>query len=59
MVIKVQAPEYQAKVTEVQARNSPEFYYHHCKKWAYRILLKYAQKLAKEFTIIKSKNDHH
>lgn len=45
--------DMQKMLDEYQAKNTPEFYYYHSKKWATRILMRYVQKHAKAFSFGK------
>lgn len=53
MTISAQNPELQAKLSEMQNKNTPEFYYYHSKKWATRILMRFVQRHAKTYIISK------
>jgi hypothetical protein len=49
LTISSENPEFQKKIDDYQAKNTPEFYYFHSKKWATRILMRFVQKHAKAY----------
>lgn len=58
LTIEAVNPDLQAKLSEMQARNTPEFYYYHSKKWATRILMRFIQRHAKTYIVSKSNTEN-
>jgi len=54
MIVDLSNPEFDNNVDEPETKGTPEFYYHHTKKWATRILLRFIQKHAKATFIKKN-----